>query len=141
MGFAVSVFFPIATVWFIRHNTISGDVTLVKAMMKFALFLVLGNIINFVGQIIPLLIAAFTPAGKEWYSLEKALGSMAVILILLSLVPTPLLILIYFRPIRQRIKRILCGTCMKKEYVSEKSKPGKMATGGAENAQSPQENM
>ena len=141
LGFAVSVFSPIATVWFIRHNTISGDVTLVKAMMKFALFLVLGNVINFLGQIIPLLIAAFTPAGKEWYSLEKALGYMAVLLIVLSLVPTPVLILIYFRPVRQRIKRILCGVCMKKEYELEKSKTDKMATGGAGIAQSPHEDM
>ena len=59
LGFAVSVFSPIATVWFIRHNTISGDVTLVKAMLKFAIFLVLGNIINFGGQTTPLLFAAF----------------------------------------------------------------------------------
>ena len=39
LGFAVSVFSPIATVWFIRHNTISGDITLVKAMLKFFSFL------------------------------------------------------------------------------------------------------
>ena len=43
--------------WYIRHNTISGDVTLVKAMIKFAAFLVLGNIINIVGQVTPLLFA------------------------------------------------------------------------------------
>ena len=141
LGFAVSVFCVIATVWFIRHNTISGDITLVKAMMKFALFLVLGNVINFVGQVIPLLIAAFTPAGEEWYFLEKALGYVAAILILLSLVPTPVLIFIYFRPVRQRIKRILCGVCMKKEYELEKCKTGKMGISSAGNAHSPDEDM
>ena len=56
LGFAVSVFCAIATIWYIRHNTISGDITLVKAMMKFALFLVLGNVINFIGQTTPLLL-------------------------------------------------------------------------------------
>ena len=129
LGFTVSVLCPIATVWFIRHNTISGDVTLVKAMVKFAVFLVLGNVINFVGQITPLLFAAFAPAGKDWYYLEKAFNYVEGIFILFSLVPTPILILIYFRPVRQRMQRILCGACMKK--VSDKSKTGKTATGGA----------
>ena len=141
LGFAVSVFSPIATVWFIRHNTISGDITLVKAMMKFALFLVLGNIINFVSQVIPLLIAAFAPAGEDWFDLEKAFNYVEGVFILLSLVPTPVLILIYFRPVRQRIKRILCGTCMKKADVSEKSRTGKTGTSNAGNTHSPDEDM
>ena len=128
LGFAVSVFSPIATVWYIRHNTISGDITLVKAMVKFAVFLVLGNVINFVGQTTPLLFAAFAPAGKDWYDLEKIFNYVEGIFILLSLVPTPVLILIYFRPVRQRIKRMLCGVCMKKVVVSEKSKTGKTSS-------------
>ena len=111
LGFAVSVFSPIATVWFIRHNTISGDITLVKAMLKFAVFLILGNIINFVGQTTPLLFAAFAPAGKDWYTLEKAFNYVEGVFILLSLIPTPVLILIYFRPVRQRMKRMLCSSC------------------------------
>ena len=141
LGFAVSVFSTIATVRFIRHNTISGDVTLVKAMLKFAIFLVLGNIINFVGQTTPLLFAAFAPAGKDWYDLEKTFNYVEGVFILLSLVPTPVLILIYFRPVRKRIKSILCGVCMKKEYELEKSKTDKMATDGAGIAQSPHEDM
>ena len=136
LGFAVSVFSPIATVWFIRHNTISGDITLVKAMLKFAVFLVLGNIINFVGQTTPLLFAAFAPAGKDWYTLEKAFNYVEGVFILLSLVPTPVLILIYFKPVRKRVKRILCGVCMKTEYVSEKSKTGKTVSSSTGNAHS-----
>ena len=81
LGFAVSVFSPIATIWFIRHNTISGDVTLVKAMQRFAIFLVLGNIINFIGQTTPLILATFAPAGQDRNSLEMALANVAVILI------------------------------------------------------------
>ena len=132
LGFTVSVLCPIATVWFIRHNTISGDVTLVKAMMKFAVFLVLGNVINFIGQSTPLLFAAFAPAGKDWYDLEKAFNYVEGLFILFSLVPTPVLILIYFRPVRQRMQRILCGACsMKKVQVSDKSKTGKTGTSSA----------
>ena len=133
MGFAVSVFCLIATVCFIRHNSISGDIARVKAMMKFALFLILGNIINFVGQVTPLLFAAFTPAGKDWHDLEKIFNYVEGIFILLSLVPTPVLILIHFRPVRQRLTRMLCAACVKKKKVLERSKTSRTAsssTGG-----------
>ena len=129
LGFAVSVFSPIATVWFIRHNTISTDVTLVKAMVKFAVFLILGNVFNFFGQIIPMLLAAFTPAGEDWHTLEKAFLYVKFIFVLLSLISTPVLILVYFRPVRQRMKRMLCGVCTKKVVAPKKSKTGKTRIG------------
>ena len=112
LGFAVSVVCAIATVWFTRHNTITADITLVKAMLKFSVFLILGNIINFVGQTTPLLLISFAPASKEYSSLDKAFIYAEDIFILLSLVPTPVLILIYFKPVRKRVKRILCCSCL-----------------------------
>ena len=136
LGFAVSVFCVTAIVWFIQHDTISGDVTLVKAMLEFAVFLVLGNVINFAGQAIPLLFAAFAPAAKGSHNLEKAFNYVEGLLILISLVPTPVLILIYFRPVRKRIKRILCGVCGKKAYVSEKTKTGETRSSSTGNAPS-----
>ena len=141
LGFVVSVICAICTIWFIRHNTISGDVTLVKAMMKFSVFLVLGNIINFVGQLTPLLFAAFAPVGKGWYTLEKAFNYVEEIFILLSLVPTPVLILIFFKPVRQRVIRILCNVCRKRTAVSEKSKTGKTVTGSERNSHSADADM
>ena len=72
LGFAVSVFSPIGTVWFIRHNTISTDVTLVKAMMKFAVFLILGNVINYFGHIVPLIFATLALDEMNSYTLVKA---------------------------------------------------------------------
>ena len=126
LSFTVSVLSAIATVWFIRHHTISSDITMVKAMLKFAAFLILGNVINFLGQAIPLLFAAFTPAGTKSRVLEP-LHYVEIVFILLSVIPTPVLILIYFRPVRNRIKRILCRVCLNQLDVSEKSKTGKTA--------------
>ena len=133
LGFAVSVFSPIGTVWFIRHNTISGDITLVKAMMKFAVFLILGNVINFFGHIVPLIFATFAIDGMDSYTLEKAFSYTRGVLILISLIPTPVIILIYFRPVRQRMKHMLCCVCMKKVDMSEKNKTGMTATGSGGN--------
>ena len=134
LGFTISVVSAIATVWFIRHNTISGDATLVKAMMKFVIFLVLGNVINFIGQTTPLLLAAFTPAGKDWYTLVKVFAYVQFLFILLSLVPTPVLIIIYFKPVRKRIKSIICGVCVKKSEKSESSKTPATSTNNAYSA-------
>ena len=125
LGFAVSVFSAIATVWYIRHNTISGDITLLKAMVKFAVFLVLENVFNFFGQIIPMLLAAFAPVGEDWYTLEKASLYVEFTFVLLSHISTPVLILVFFRPVRQRMKRMLCGVCTKKVVVPKKSKTAK----------------
>ena len=141
LGFAVSVFSPIATIWFIRHNTISDDFTLMKAMLKFAVFLILGNVINFAGQTTFLLFAIFAPARKDRNSLEMALFYVVYTLTFLSLVPTPVLILIYFKPVRRRIKRILCGMCMKKVDVSKKSTTSKTATGSEGKVQSANDDM
>ena len=126
LGFTISVLSAITTVWFIRHNTISSDVALVKAMLKFAAFLIVGNVINFLGQAIPLLFASFTPAGTKSSVLEP-LHYVEIVFILLSVIPTPVLILIYFRPVRKRVKHILCSVCLNKLVVSEKSKTSKTA--------------
>ena len=141
LGFTVSLASVVATVWFIRRNTRTSDITLVKDLMKFAVFFVLGNIINFVGQTTPLLFTAFAPAGQEWYDLEKAFNYVEGVFILLSLLPTPVLILIYLRPVRQRIKRMLCGACIKKVDLSEKSKTGRTVTGSVGNAHSANADM
>ena len=61
---------------------------------------------------------------------------MESIFIILSLLPTPVLILIYFKPVRKRVKSILCGVCMKKENVSEKSRTGKTKNNNAGNSHS-----
>ena len=132
LGLAVSVFSPIATVWYIRHNTISGDITHVKAMMKFTVFLILGNVINFFGHIVPLTLTTFDLDGTNSYAFRFTPG----VLILLSLIPTPVIILVYFRPVRQRMKRMLCCVCMKKVDMSEKSKTGMTATGSGGKANS-----
>ena len=56
-----------------------------------------------------MLFAAFAPAGKDWYTLEKAFLYVEGVFIILSLVPTPLFILIHFQPVRQRIIRTVCS--------------------------------
>lgn len=115
-AFTITVVMPFVTYHYIKTKTITGDDSLMRAMVRFALFLACANIINFVGQTTPLLFAAFAPAGMDWYNLEKAFNYVEGVFILLSLIPTPILILVFFRPIRLRVKRMLCSVCLKKTY-------------------------
>ena len=112
-SFTLGVIFPILAISHIRRNTISGDTKVLKRMIKFALFLLLGNSMNFIGTSFPILFATFAPSGEEYYTLEKAFNYAEGIFLMLSLIPTPIILLIFFQPVRYRLKRILCLPCVK----------------------------
>ena len=114
--FILSVVFPILTVQYIRKNSISENKQTLKRMTKFAVFLLVGNSINFIGVSLTMLLATFAPLGKEYQTLllVTAFNYIQGICLLLSLIPTPIILLIFFKPIRQRFKMITCFICLKK---------------------------
>ena len=115
-SFAVSIPLALLSLCFVIKNTISGETTLLKGMIKFALFLLIGNTINVVGISIPQLIIAFVPHDSSSEASQQIVNNLDMIegvILLLSLIPTPIFILIFFRPIRQRFKKIMCFTCLK----------------------------
>ena len=57
---SLSTVLAISSICYIRHHTISQDVQLQRAMIKFSLFLILGNILNFIGSSVPILASAFS---------------------------------------------------------------------------------
>ena len=98
-------------------------------MVKFAFFLLFGNGINLLGQFVPTLIATLiippniaierpkgtlTIAGKE-------LIYTAYTLLNLALIPTPILITIYFKPIRKRLYHWLCCCMQRKVWESPRA--------------------
>ena len=123
-SFILGVTFPILSINHIRRNTISGDTKVLKRMIKFAILLLLGNSMNFIGISIPILFATFAPSGEEYYTLEKAFNYTEGIFLMLSLIPTPIILLIFFQPVRHRLKRILCFCCMKGQRPSASLSPG-----------------
>ena len=123
-SFIIGVIFPILSVRYIRRNTISGDSKVLKRMIKFAIFLLLGNSMNFVGISIPILFATFAPSGDEHYTLEKALNYAEGIFLMLSLIPTPIILLIFFKPVRHRLKKISCFLCVKGKRLITSFGPG-----------------
>ena len=112
----VSLVVPIVALCYIHKNTITDDATLKKAMARFALFLLIGNVFNFIGIALPAAIAAqrttssiSTNGGVVEY-LPYAMMS-------LSLLPLPILMLIFFKAVRDGIVKIFCCCCKEKVDV------------------------
>ena len=107
-SFILGIIFPILSIRHIRKHTISGDTKMLNKMIKFAIFLLVGNSMNFLGISIPILFATFAPKGKVYYTLENYVEG---IFLMLSFIPTPIILLIFFKPVRYRLKKIVCLMC------------------------------
>ena len=95
----------IRTLCYIKRNTISEGAQYKKAMAKFAAFLITGNVINVLGQVVPTTVTL---------SVSDVIGVyLAYALYLLSLIPTPILIIVFLKPVRKQLIRLLCKTCLK----------------------------
>ena len=113
LSYAVTIVTPILSCLYIRHRSISGDLKSQKALVRFTLFLVIGNTISFIGQIVPVVITEALPEGDgaEEALLEDIVLTAEGWLVFFSLFPTSLLILLYFQPLRQKICFICTCKC------------------------------
>ena len=104
-----------------RENTSS-----LKPMLKFALFLLLGNGLGFFGNSIGIAGSLIIKSTNTCH--EVGLVQMLVlnVFIILSLIPTPILILVYFKPVRIQMRKCvlrLCGKCCRRRLVPSKQDP------------------
>ena len=106
---SLSTVLAISSVCYVKHHTITQDVKLLRAMIRFSLFLILGNILNFIGSA-PILVNTFDPIFPSEHStmIHQTLINIQSVLLSLSLIPTPVFMLIFFRTIRHRFKYIIC---------------------------------
>ena len=94
------------------------EIRLEKTTVKFGFFLLLGNGINLLAQIIPPLISTSvtpqpTPPWPDGPPSHAALTYISYTLLNLALIPTPVLVLIFFKPIRNRLWQWLCCCVLK----------------------------
>ena len=107
----ISIAVPIVCLCYIKKNVISEDTQYRKGMAKFSLFLVLGGAINITGQILPGTIS--TSAETPGLYLAYGIGA-------LSLLPTPVIIVGYLKPVQVQVKNLF--TCDKLTKVRKGSK-------------------
>ena len=93
-SYILTVVVGITGVCFVKHSTVR-DTRALKATAKFTFFLLIGNTVGLLGQLVPLLFGAIDL--KE--DVEKAITTefASTSIIFMSLYPTPILILVYFK--------------------------------------------
>ena len=111
----VSIIVPIVCLCYVARNIVTEGAQYRKGMAKFSLFLVVGGGINFAGQVIPGLVALNAAAPGVYLSYGCAV---------ISLLPTPIIIMVFLKPVREEAKKILtCG------QLSTRAKELKSGTG------------
>ena len=98
---AVSVVIPVYCLCYIRRNSISGDTGYKKAISRLSLFLVTGSVVNLCGSLQMTVTVMFSYASEAVY-LQYGIG-------LLSLFPTPILIIMFLKAVRDQMRAII--TC------------------------------
>ena len=103
----LGLIFPYLTILYIKTHTVTGDMDAKRGMIKYTVFLCLGNMVSFLGLSIPLIVAA---AVREVPDNFTALATVATqgILVMLSLIQVPICMVIYFKNIRRKFATCLC---------------------------------
>lgn len=123
-GFATSITFLFLTVCYIRKHSVSLD-TFKKAMLKLGFFLLVENTVSFIGTILPSI--AFTALSQQETTVTTLIITyVAGAMIDLSLIPTPILLIVYFNPVSVLLKKWLC--CGKASPVLERRDSVKSTT-------------
>ena len=108
--FTLNVVILITVFWYVRANTVSENAASLRPMLKFCAFLLLGNLLSAMGQATPV-IAAYVRADSASSKVTSTTNRANGIIILLSIIPTPILVLVYFKPVRALMKHCLLCVC------------------------------
>ena len=136
----LSIIFPILSWLYIKRNTLSRDAALTMAMIKFTIFLCIVNMINLMGISVPILLSAsfsIPDDEREFSKMARKYNAIASATLTLSLLPTPISILIFFQPIRRQFKRLVCFYCQKNIKSRKKSPRSRDISADLRNYHSP----
>ena len=103
---SITVIILVITVCYITRLTVKYS-NLEKTTVKFGFFLLLGNGINLLGQITPLIFSVSVDTTQTTVIRDAAIYITFTVLNI-ALIPTPILVLIFFNPIRKRLWQWLC---------------------------------
>lgn len=104
---ALCICIPLAALCYLKRHTISEGAQCKKAMIKFAAFLITGNVLNVLGQVVPAIVAM---------TLSDVIGvCLAYIISLLSFIPTPILIVLFLKPVQEQLRHLFCKKWQKNQ--------------------------
>ena len=117
---SVIVIFLVITGCFIKYHYFT-ETQAQTALIKFGFFLLIGNDINLVVQVVPSVIAGLAVLDTQRKAFDKLIYTCFTMLNS-ALIPTPILVPIYFKPIRKRLRHWLCCCVLKKRNAKHMSK-------------------
>ena len=98
----ITITMPLVTTCYLQKHNITGNVQFKKATVKFALFLILDILCNFLGRFVPIIIAFNNKNVQDLSPFYLTLFFANIFLI-----PTSILIHIYLGGVRKKVKEIL----------------------------------
>ena len=108
-----SIVMPIMTaVYLFKHKTTKSSSTFLKAMAKLSSLLILGGMVNFIGEVLPAVITQVAFSLPDRTILGGNVFYVTLAFFDLSLWPTPILMLVFVKSIGRKIQKILyCIIC------------------------------
>ena len=111
----LSVVLPIITLRHLKTQVVLGDVSadvkksktmeLHKAIAKLSLYLIIGSTLSFLGHLIPVILLLSTDG------LNGLSPIIALLIHVLSLLPTPILFVVFLKHVKENARRLLCYCC------------------------------
>ena len=96
---------PVYAFCYVRSNLVSENVSSLKPMLKFTLFLLFGNALCFFGNTLSTTGGFASKSAKVGEDVLLDLIRLYHVSLGLSLIPTPILIFVYFKPVRIKLKK------------------------------------
>ena len=98
----ISIVVPIVVLFYIKRNTTATELSsYTKPAARLALFLVVGNLLNFLGVVIITILA------YVFKSFAVAVH-LTYIVAVIFLLPTPILVIAFMKPVREKLKSLMC---------------------------------
>ena len=97
----ISIIVPIVVLFYIKRNTIATELSsYTKPAARLGLFLVVGNLLNFLGVLI------ITVLAYVFESFAMAV-QLTYIVAVVFLLPTPILVIAFLKPVREKLKSLM----------------------------------
>ena len=109
----ISIVVPIVVLCYIKRNQVTESRDYNKGIAKLTLFLVSGNLINLFGQAVVTALLYYSDATAVYFTFS---------IVLLSLLPSPVLVIAFLKPVREKMKASLFCHCLREiQRVSKSS--------------------
>ena len=104
---------PVYAFCYMKSHVVSENASSLKPVLKFTLFLLLGNGLGFFGNTLAAVGTFISRSANVNEDVLLDLMRLYHVSLALSLIPTPILILVYFKPVRMKLRKCVLRVCGK----------------------------